>query len=99
MTDRITDEQRALVLEWRSGYAGSEDNPAGAVELSDDDLETVAGAKTALGCVTATLGALSVIFCAPTPGSGSCGAFSYGCCPTEEPCGGGACCCNGDCSC
>jgi len=54
-------------------------NPAGAVELSDDDLDGVSAAGTTWACVTASV-AVSIAWCAPDGAPwGSCHIGTRGC--------------------
>ena len=76
MIDRKRQEVEELVSEWRSGYVGGEDNPAGAIELSEDDLEAVQG-----GFPWTTVIAISALFCCgDSLLNGTCAISTAGCC-------------------
>ncbi|GAB3645339.1 mersacidin/lichenicidin family type 2 lantibiotic [Glycomyces tarimensis] len=56
------------------------DNPAGLVDLTDDELFGVAGGSSSWGCVTTTV-TLTVTVCSPTGTlCGSCQMGTHGCC-------------------
>jgi mersacidin/lichenicidin family type 2 lantibiotic len=62
------------------------DHPSGAVELPDAILDRIGGGTTSVVCWiggTASAMASCSINC-DTVVRGSCGAFSYGCCPAEQ---------------
>ncbi len=79
-TDQIIrawkDEHYRLNLS-ASDQAAIPENPAGTIELQDDDLGDVAGGST-WPCLTVAVSA--VIHCVDSILHGTCSGFSVGCC-------------------
>ena len=63
------------------------ENPAGAIELSDEDLGDVNGGTTTLPCIALGSAAISCYpACGSTVWKGTCAVVTIGCCPGD---GGG----------
>jgi mersacidin/lichenicidin family type 2 lantibiotic len=73
------DEQYRLDL---GGRADVPANPAGGIELTDEDLGAVGGGTISANCtsVIISIGISNLIHCADSIMHGSCSGFSIGCC-------------------
>jgi len=61
------------------------ENPAGAVEISEVNLEMIAGGAAPTGWICLTIGVSAAISCVPSCNAsvwdGTCNVASVGCCP------------------
>ena len=64
------------------------ENPAGLIELSDEDLSDATGATTTTACLSVITAVTVLASCSgncDTVFRGTCGAYTVGCCPEPPP--------------